>query len=47
MGVVFVVVAVVAGATFGLAAAVVGTGLGFVVDAVVVVDTALASFLRN
>ena len=33
-------------ATFGLAAAVVGIGLGFVADAVVVADAALASFLR-
>ena len=41
-----VVLAVVAAATFGLAAVAVGTGLGFVADAVVVADAALASFLR-
>ena len=45
MGVVLAVVVVVA-ATFGLATAVVGTGLGFVADAVVVADAALESFLR-
>ena len=44
MGVVLAVV--VAVATFGLAAAVVGIGLGFVADAVVVADAALASLLR-
>ena len=43
MGVVLAVV--VAVATFGLAAAVVGIGLGFVADPVVVADAALASFL--
>ena len=43
MGVVLAVVVVVA-ATFGLAAAVVGTGLGFVAVAVVVAGAALASF---
>ena len=41
-----VVLAVVAAATVGLAAVVVGTGLGFVADAVVVADAALASFSR-
>ena len=45
MGVVLAVAVVVA-ATFGLAAAVVGTGLGFVADAVVVADAALPSFSR-
>ena len=43
-GVVVVFTAVVV-ATIGLVAAVVGTGLGFVADAVVVADAALASFL--
>ena len=46
MGVVLAVVVVVVVSTFGLAAAVVGTGLGFVADVVVVADAALASFLR-
>ena len=41
-----VVLAVLAAATVGLAAVSVGTGLGFVADAVVVADAALASFLR-
>ena len=41
-----VVVVVAAAATFGLATAVVGTGLGFVADAVVVADAALVSFSR-
>ena len=41
-----VVLAVVAAATVGLAAVVVGTGLGFVADAVVVADAALPSFSR-
>ena len=46
MGVALAVVVVAAVATFVIAAAVVVTGLGFVADAVVVADAALASFLR-